>query len=351
MPRCPGPQIARPSPLRRERDRRLGPFLCGIGRAPEHPGHAPSAGRLLRGLDGGFEGVDDRLVLHLGLAALLDAAKGGFQSFGSIFGRDLFFVPEGRRSAQEGSAVQRACGPTDLADQGHRDCFQYIGRRRRGSALQTFERRLEAAVHVVAVVAVPDLRVQLGQVPPVLLHGGGHPPYYVAGGLRRVQFLLLRFANLFPYPVLEYLPQGIAGQVIFEHHDGDHAFSELEVRQPDYGDFRHPWTTFDHFLDLAGVDIKAAADYQLFGPPAYGEVAVFADGAQIPRGEPALIVEALLSRIRPVPVAGEDVGSTDFDLPDLPFGQRLARLDIDDPRLLAGERPSHGTWPALTFVG
>src|SRR5215208_5136059 len=289
VPRCPGPQIARPSPLRRERDRRLGPFLRGIGRAPEHPGHAPSAGRLLRGLDGGFEGVDDRLVTH-------------------------------------------------LADQGHRDCFQYIGRCRRVSALQTFERGLEAAVHVVAVVAVSDLRVQLGQVPPVLLHGSGHPPYYVAGGLRRVQFLLLRFANLFPYPVLEYLPQGIAGQVIYEHHlagllvggevlaaetphllggesrvfghyYGDHAFSELGVWQPDYCDLRHPWTTFDHFLDLAWVDVVAAADNEFFGPPAYGEVAVFADGAQIPRGEPALIVEALLSRIRPVPVAGEDVGS------------------------------------------
>ena len=36
---------------------------------------------------------------------------------------------------------------------------------------------LEAAVHVVAVVAVPDLRVKLGQVPPVLLHGGGHLPH------------------------------------------------------------------------------------------------------------------------------------------------------------------------------
>src|SRR5215217_898251 len=125
-------------------------LLCGIGRAPEHPGHAPSAGRLLRGLDGGFEGVDDRLVPHLSLAALLDAAKGGFQSFGGIFGRDLSLVPEGRRGAQEGGAVERACGPADLADQGHRDCFQYIGRCRRVSALQTFERGLEAAVHVVA---------------------------------------------------------------------------------------------------------------------------------------------------------------------------------------------------------
>src|SRR5215217_6633956 len=159
MPRGPGPQIARPSPLRRERDRRLGPFLRGISRAPEHRGHAPFAGGLFRGFDGGFEGIDDRLVPHLGLTALPYAAEGGFQSFGSIFGRDLFFVPEGRRGAQERGAVERAGGPADLVDQGHRDGLQYVGRARRVRALQTFERGLKATVHVVAVVAVPDLRV------------------------------------------------------------------------------------------------------------------------------------------------------------------------------------------------
>src|SRR5215218_9277640 len=380
MPRGPGPQIARPSPPRRERDRRLGPFLRGIGRAPEHPGHAPFAGGPLRGLDGGFEGVDDRLVPHLGLTALLYAAEGGFQSLGSIFGRDLLLVPEGRRGAQEGGAVERAGGPSDLADQGHRDGFQYVGRGRRVRALQTFERSLKAAVHVVAVVAVPDLRVELRQVPPVLLHGGGHLFYHVAGGLRRIQILFLRFAYLFPYLVLEYLPEGVARQVIDEHHlagllvasqvlaaetrhllggesrvighhDGHHAFSELGVGKSDDGHLGHPGATFDHLLDLARVDVVATAYYELSGAPAYGEVAVLADGAEIARGEPPVLVEALLGRIRPVPVAGEDVGPADFDLPDLPICQGLARLDIDYPRLLAGEGPSHGTRPALALVG
>src|SRR5215208_8087804 len=180
--------------------------------------------------------------------------------------------------------------------------------------------------------------------------------------------------------MLEYLPQGVARQIIdehhlagllvtgqvlaaetrhllggearvFAHHDGDHTFSELWVRQSDDSHLRHPWTTFDYFLDLAGVDIEATADYEVLGPPAYGEVAVPSNATEISRGEPALSVEALLGRIRSVPVAGENVRSTDFYLPDLPVGQRLARLDIDNPRLLAGERPSHGSRPALAFVG
>ena len=166
--------------------------------------------------------------------------------------------------------------------------------------------------------------------------------------------------NLFPYLVFEYLPEGVARQVIdehhlaglleagqvlaaearhllggeawvFAHHDGDHAFPELGVGQTDNGHLGDPWATFDHILDLAGVDIIAAADYELLGPPAYGEVAVLTDETEIPRGEPALFVEALLGRIGPVPVAGEDVRATDFDLPDLPVGQRLARLYVRRP--------------------
>ena len=118
--------------------------------------------------------------------------------------------------------------------------------------------------------------------------------------------------------MLEYLPEGVARQVIdehhlaglleagqvlaaearhllggeawvFGHHDGDHAFPELGVGQTDNGHLRHPWTTFDRILDLAGVDIIATADYELFGTPAYGEVAVLSDVTEIPRGEPALL--------------------------------------------------------------
>src|SRR5215218_534330 len=210
MPRCPGPQIARPSSPGRERDRRLGSLFCGARRATEHPRHTPPAGSLLRRLDCGCKGVDDRLVPHLGLATLLYAAEGGFEHLGGDFRGDFFHARERFRGFQEGGAVERAGRTSDLAYEGHGYDFEHVGGGRRFGAFQTFERRLEASVHVVAVVTVPDLRVELRQVPPVLFHGGGHLPYHVLGGLRRVQVLLLRLYEFIPYPVLEHLPEGVA---------------------------------------------------------------------------------------------------------------------------------------------
>src|SRR5215203_198326 len=121
------------------------------------------------------------------------------------------------------------------------------------------------------------------------------------------------------------------------------------VWQPHDGHRGDAGTAFNHLFDLTGVDIIAAAYDQLLRPPANGEVAVFADGADISRGKPALFVEALLGGIGPLPVTGEDVRPAHFYLPDLPVGQRLARLDVHDSCLLARKQPAHGPRPALAL--
>ena len=194
MPLGPGPEVARPPPPRRHRDRGLCPLLRGLRRRPEHRRHAPFAGGLLRGLDRGLQGVHDRLVPHLRLAALLYAAEGGFEGFGRVLGGDLLVVSERRRGAQEGRAVERARRPAHLADEGHGDGFQHVGRGRGVGTFQTFERGLEAPVHVVAVVSVPYLRIQLRQCRLFSSMAAAISLTTSSGGLRGVQFLLLRLA-------------------------------------------------------------------------------------------------------------------------------------------------------------
>ena len=80
MALCPLPEIAGTALPGGERHGRLGPDLRGLGRGPEDGGDrcVRRPGRLLRGLDGGRQGVDYGLVPNLGFAALLDPPERRF---------------------------------------------------------------------------------------------------------------------------------------------------------------------------------------------------------------------------------------------------------------------------------
>src|SRR5205823_1425066 len=104
-------------------------------------------------------------------------------------------------------------------------------------------------------------------------------------------------------------------------------------------------------FDLAGVDVVAAGDDQLAGAPGDGEVAVGAAPAEVAGVEPAISVERLGGRLGELPVALEDVRSPHLDLAGLFVVDGLAGGDVDDARLLAGERLAHGAGAALAIVG
>src|SRR5215210_9177870 len=129
-----------------------------------------------------------------------------------------------------------------------------------------------------------------------------------------------------------YLPQGVARQLVYEedlsrlvvtcqvipaeilhlfggqlgvvaHHHGGYLLPVLLIGQSHHGDLGDARVSFEHLLDLARVDVVSAADDQLLCPPAYGEVPVLADPAEILRAEP------------PVPPKTSSVASGRFQYP------------------------------------
>ena len=119
--------------------------------------------------------IEHGLVTLLGVAALLDAGNRGAEEL--LEGGDVelrVLVADGR-GLDEARAVEWAGGTADVVDEGLADRLEYGARLRR--IVHFFDgvhRRLEAACHVDAVVAVGNLPVEVCQVILLGNDRGGH---------------------------------------------------------------------------------------------------------------------------------------------------------------------------------
>src|SRR3712207_5380400 len=82
------------------------------------------------------------------------------------------------------------------------------------------------------------------------------------------------------------------------------------------GRLLHRGVLVEDLLDLARVDVVAAADDHLLLAVDDEEVAVLVDLAHVARPEPAVVVEDLFGGVLLVPVALHDVVALDGDLAD-----------------------------------
>src|SRR5579875_2864906 len=92
----------------------------------------------------------------------------------------------------------------------------------------------------------------------------------------------------------------------------------------------------EHLLDLARVDVVAAADDELLLAVDDEEVAVLVDPAHVAGVQPA-VDDGLRRGLRPLPVAAHHVVALDHDLADLADGH-LGTVVVDDLHLYAGDR-------------
>ena len=149
------------------------------------PANRPRPIARCEGLDGGHQRVHHRLVARLGLAALLDPGDAGLDRLRPPAEVELGLAGGRRSHAHEQRPVQRACGTAHLRDESHPDRLQ-----QRADVVAVDLREFlgggaHPAVHVGAVVAVPDRRVEpdefhamLGDRRRVVLDPGSH----VGGG-------------------------------------------------------------------------------------------------------------------------------------------------------------------------
>ena len=162
-------EVARPALARLERDRRLHPLLRRGGRAPQRVAEvgALRLGRAQR-LERRQQRVDHRLVLGLGLAAHLHALDARVERRGPAGEVELAPAGARRPHLQEQRAVERAGGAADLRDERHPDRLQQRADVVALGRLELLHGRAHPAVHVRAVVAVADRRVELDQLGAVL---------------------------------------------------------------------------------------------------------------------------------------------------------------------------------------
>ena len=103
------------------------------------------------------------------------------------------------------------------------------------------------------------------------------------------------------------------------HHDRGDVLAEHLVRHADDGRFEDRRVLVQHLLDLARVDVVAAADDHLLLAIDEEQVAVLVEVAEITGGEPALAVDRGRRRVRVVPVAADDRRSAELHLTHAPL--------------------------------
>ena len=163
-----------------ERNRRphalLGPL---VGR----PQPLVEIGGAFERLDRGDERVDHRLVAGLRLAACLHALQGRAPRGGPAGQVDPFLPGQSAPHLQEQRAVERPRGAADARHERHGHGLEHGAGVGRVGRLELLHRLAHAAVHVHAVVAVADRRVETDELLSVLVHLAGEAAHPVHDGV------------------------------------------------------------------------------------------------------------------------------------------------------------------------
>src|SRR5437667_10081212 len=96
-----------------------------------------------------------------------------------------------------------------------------------------------------------------------------------------------------------------------------------------------------HIFHFTGIDIVTAANDQLSSTSSNGDISITTTPAKVPRSEPAIRAERLVSSIRPPPIPRKHVWPTHFDFANLARGQELSSTDVHNTRLLTREWTAH----------
>ena len=104
---------------------------------------------------------------------------------------------------------------------------------------------------------------------------------------------------------------------VLEHDRRADLLAQLGVRDAEDGRLAYGRMLVEHLLDLARIDVVAAADDQVLLAVDDEEVAVLVDPCHVARDEPAVVGDRLGGRVGPLPVAVHHVVPTDLDLADL----------------------------------
>src|SRR3954454_14535718 len=132
---------------------------------------------------------------------------------------------------------------------------------------------------------------------------------------------------------------------VLEHDRGADLLAHLLVGHRDHGGLGHGGVLVEDLLDLARIDVVAAADDHVLLAVDDEEVAVLVDAGHVARVEPA-VVQDLLRGVVAVPVALHQVVAADRDLADLALAHLVAVL-VDDLHLDALDRRPDGARLAL----
>ena len=99
---------------------------------------------------------------------------------------------------------------------------------------------------------------------------------------------------------------------------GDHFFASSGSGQSDDADFRNPGERGETSSTSAGRDVEASRDDQLLDPVPDGHEVVVVHRDDVAGPEPAALQQRPLGLLRPVPVAGEDLGAATRSSPSSP---------------------------------
>ena len=121
-------------------------------------------------------------------------------------------------------------------------------------------------------------------------------------------------------------------------HEGDRRARPTRASgRPTTAASRHGWVEHEHVLDLARVDVVAAADDHVLRPVDERQPAVRVEAAQVARVQPAP-AQRLGAGLRHVQVARHHGRAVDHDLADLALRQlAVAGVDHADPHRDAGD--------------
>ena len=111
----------------------------------------------------------------------------------------------------------------------------------------------------------------------------------------------------------------------------DDDLAPLGIGLADHRDLAHARMAQQHFLDLARIDVRAAADDEVLGAVLQREEAVAVECSQVAGPEPPR-AQGLRRGLRGAPVAGHHGVAANEHLADLAGGQRPA-FAIADPHL------------------
>ena len=96
------------------------------------------------------------------------------------------------------------------------------------------------------------------------------------------------------------------------------------------------------FLDLARIDVLAAADNHVLDAPDDVDVALVVHGRQVPSVHPARGIDGLTGRFGIVPVTEHDAVAARAQLARLTARQNLTALGVNDLDLDVGVNPTDG---------